>query len=138
MYIYVYKRVEGHTRVKEGICIFTTLWLLCSSPRFIGKTRMPTPNKNWPEPIWCVCVCAGCAQPMVFFFFFRGETQEKRDKGYVLEQLSAAKTVPFFPSSSCLQFLYSILLFLFWGYIYPAQYTRKKKVSFPNNRREIV
>lgn len=72
----------------------------------------------------CVCVCAGCAQPMVFFFL--GETQEKRDKGYVLEQLSAAKTVPFFPSSSCLQFLYSILLF-FFGVIYIQRNTQERK-----------
>jgi hypothetical protein len=61
------------------------------------------------------------------WFFFGGETQEKRDKGYVLEQLSAAKTVPFFPSSSsCLQFLYSILLF-FFGVIYIQRNTQERK-----------
>jgi hypothetical protein len=84
MYIYVYKRVEGHTRVKEGICIFTTLWLLCSSPRFIGKRRMPTPNKNWPGPIWCVdvythyvCVYVPVA-PNPWFFFGGRDPREKR------------------------------------------------------------
>ena len=72
-------------------------------------------------------LCASCAQLKV------GGTQEKRDKGYVLEQLSAAKK-----EGDCslffLQFLYSIVLFLFFFELYytyiAQQKKRKKKVFF--------
>lgn len=65
-------------------------------------------------------LCASCAQLKV------GGTQEKRDKGYVLEQLSAAKK-----EGDCslffLQFLYSIVLFRVILYIYSATEEKKEK-----------
>ena len=81
-------------------------------------------------------LCASCAQLKV------GGTQEKRDKGYVLEQLSAAKK-----EGDCslffLQFLYSIVLFLFFFELYytyiAQQKKRKKKVFFfSNNRKDCI
>lgn len=72
-------------------------------------------------------LCASCAQLKV------GGTQEKRDKGYVLEQLSAAKKEGdcslffsfnfYIPSSS--------FFFFELYYTYTAQQKKRKKVSFP-------
>jgi len=81
-------------------------------------------------------VCAGCTQPKVSFG--GGGTQEKRDKGYVLEQLSAAakkKTVLlFFPPSI---FIFHPSLFLGGLYISSAIH-KKGKGFFPNNRRDCI
>lgn len=79
-------------------------------------------------------LCASCAQLKV------GGTQEKRDKGYVLEQLSAAKKEGdcslffsfnfYIPSSSF--FFFRVIL-----YIYSAT-EEKKKGFFSNNRKDCI
>jgi hypothetical protein len=73
-------------------------------------------------------LCASCAQLKV------GGTQEKRDKGYVLEQLSAAKKEAdcslFFPSIFIFHRPLSFFFELYYTYT-AQQKKRKKKVSFP-------
>lgn len=128
MYVCTYKRVEeekGQAEFKKKrMCIF-----LYDSSSFsllrvlLGQQEDPPNIKNWPgKPIWHYAAR---------IYTSRSPSKKKRDKGYVLEQLSAAKDESLF---SIFIFHPSFLSFFPGGLyiIYPAQYKneREKKVSF--------
>lgn len=112
------KRKDKLSFKKKDVHFSLRLFFFCSSPRFIGTTGGPPQYKKLARQAYM----ALRGQDI----HFKVPLKKRRDKGYVLEQLSAAKDESLF---SIFIFHPSFLSFFPGGLyiIYPAQYKNERK-----------